>query len=370
MKIIHLVLGKANPKRMNGVNKVVHQLANAQAALGQNVQVWGIANNLIPTYPKRNFETCLFQQYKNKTLCSQLKAAIKTLSNTHIVHIHGAFILEFYQVARLLVQQGVAYVFTPHGSYSEAAMEKNKWVKKIYFQLLEKQLIKKAKIVQLLGTNEWIHLQKMMVVKQAQLIPNGMDFQQIPTNLSPQKSEKLTFGFCGRLAIYHKGLDLMLQGFQQFIQEGGQATLALIGDGKDRPILEKMTTDWGIDDQVVFHGSLFGAKKFHTLHTFDVFLHTSRMEGFPMAVLEAAALSKPCLTSEATNINRYIEQYQAGVALTQNTPRGIAKAMHRFAADYAQNRLKKQGQNAHRMVTTAFNWTTIAQQLQIAYTTQ
>ena len=27
MKIIHIVLGKANPNRMNGVNKVVHNLA-------------------------------------------------------------------------------------------------------------------------------------------------------------------------------------------------------------------------------------------------------------------------------------------------------------------------------------------------------
>ena len=68
MKIIHLVLGKANPERMNGVNKVVHQLAKTQATLGQKVSVWGIANDLIPNYPIRNFKTVLFQQYSNKTV--------------------------------------------------------------------------------------------------------------------------------------------------------------------------------------------------------------------------------------------------------------------------------------------------------------
>jgi len=47
INIIHLVLGKANPQRMNGVNRVVHQLANTQAALGQSVTIWGIANDLI-----------------------------------------------------------------------------------------------------------------------------------------------------------------------------------------------------------------------------------------------------------------------------------------------------------------------------------
>ena len=35
MEIIHIVLGKANPERMNGVNKVVFQLATKQAESGR-----------------------------------------------------------------------------------------------------------------------------------------------------------------------------------------------------------------------------------------------------------------------------------------------------------------------------------------------
>lgn len=367
IKIIHLILGKANPKRMNGVNRVVHQLANTQATLGQAVTIWGIANDLIANYPERNFKTVLFQQNKNKTLCPQLRKAINKLTGNEVVHIHGAFILEFYQVARLLTQKEIPYVFTPHGAFAKAAMQKNKWVKKVYFQLLEKYLIKNAKAVQLLGEGEYNHLGEMTNLGERKLIPNGMDFQQIPVDLVPKKDRTLTFGFLGRLDTYHKGLDLMLKGFKKYLDNGGKGKLALIGDGDDRPALEKLAADLGISENVTFHGALFGLKKFHTLHQFDVFLHTSRMEGFPMAVLEAAALGIPCVTSEATNINSYIRAYNAGIPLSNNTPNCIARIMGICEDFYQQSQLDCLGKNAKNMVEVAFDWKKIAQDLYQTY---
>ena len=367
MKIIHVALGKANPERMNGVNKVVHQLASTQKELGYEVEVWGIANDLIHNYPIREYPTHLFQQYWNKMLCGHLKEAINQLTKDYIIHLHGAFIIEFFQIARLLKKREIGYVFTPHGSFAEAAMEKNKWVKKVYFNLLEKQVIKHAKVVQLLGINEWTYLQKKLPLTNQQLIPNGIDLANLPTNLPSRHKKQLTFGFCGRLDTYHKGLDLLLEGFAQFLLKGGKATLELIGDGKDRPALEKLALKLGIQHEVIFHGALFGLKKFQTIQQFDVFLHTSRMEGFPMAVLEAAALSIPCITSEATNVNTYIRKYMAGIALPNNTPQCIASAMILCADFYQHNQLSIHGENARRMVVTSFDWKHIANKLIKAY---
>lgn len=359
MQIIHIALGKANPERMNGVNKVVHQLASTQKSLGYNVTVWGIANDLEHTYPERNFRTLLFQQQKNKGLAPTLKTALNQLPTTTRVHIHGAFIMEFYQITRILKRNKVPYIFTPHGSFVEAAMKKNKWVKKIYFQLFEKQLIKDAKAIQLLGINEYTHLDKLVQVSHKQLIPNGIDTNKIPNVKSIQKKE-LVFGFCGRIDIYHKGLDLMLEGFQLFLKNGGEGRLELIGDGADKPRLEQLANQLGISKRITFHGALFGLRKFETMKCFDVFLHTSRMEGFPMAVLEAAALSIPCITSEATNINTYINEFDAGFPLSQNTPTNIAHAMEQCAKAFKKQTLHQVGQNGRTMVTTAFDWNNIA----------
>lgn len=367
MKIIHIALGKVNPERMNGVNKVVCQLATTQHTLGYDVTVWGIANDLKHNYPARNFKTVLFQQHKNKMLSPQLKAAIKNLQKDQIVHIHGAFILEFYLIARLLKQAGIPYVFTPHGSFAEAAMQQNKWVKKVYFQVIEKWLVKHAKAVQLLGVNEVVNLDKMGHFTNKKLIPNGIDLTSIPTDIETSRTKGLVFGFCGRIDTNHKGLDLMLKGFQQFLKVNGAATLELIGDGKDRPALEELAAKLGISDNVIFHGALFGLKKFRVLNRFDVFLHTSRMEGFPMAVLEAAALSKPCITSEATNVNAYIREFSAGIALPNNTPQCIASAMSISADFYKQDQLGIYGENARNMVETSFDWKNIATQLVEVY---
>ena len=50
-------MGKANPARMNGVNKVVYQLATRQTAAGLNVAVWGFTKTPEGDYGERNFRT-------------------------------------------------------------------------------------------------------------------------------------------------------------------------------------------------------------------------------------------------------------------------------------------------------------------------
>ena len=66
MGLIHLVLGKANPARMNGVNKVVFQLASRQAASGRDVQIWGITKDQKHNYEERDVETTLFKKRKKQ----------------------------------------------------------------------------------------------------------------------------------------------------------------------------------------------------------------------------------------------------------------------------------------------------------------
>ena len=62
MKIIHIVLGRANPNRMNGVNRVAHNLATAQVNKGSDVSVWGItaSANLPDDELERSYKTKWF----------------------------------------------------------------------------------------------------------------------------------------------------------------------------------------------------------------------------------------------------------------------------------------------------------------------
>lgn len=371
MKIIHIVLGKANPERMNGVNKVAFQLAKNQKELGHDVSVWGIANSLEHNYPSRDFDTKLFLQTNQKfSLNTKIIQAVQQLPKDTTAHLHGAFIPEFYHLSKLFQKQNVPYVYTPHGSLTVAAMQQSKWRKKIYFSLFEKSVIKNAKAVQMLGDQEFSYLDELVKINHKVLIPNGMDLTELPKHIQRPANTELVFNFCGRLDTYHKGLDLMLKGFSIFLKNGNAARLELIGDGKDRPALEQLAKDLGIEEKVIFHGAKYGDEKYQLMAKGDVFLHTSRMEGFPMAVLEAASLGIPCLTSEPTNINRFIREYEAGFAMQDNhTPTTISETMESAFSFFQKKELWAIGENARAMVQEAFDWKNICRELVSVYRT-
>jgi len=351
---------------MNGVNKVANQLATTMTKMGRDIELWGIANTLKHDYPSRNFKTVLFQQSSKKwSLDPALVQAIHQVKNDTVMHFHGSFLPEFFLMSRLLNRRQIPYVYTPHGALTEGAMQKSSLKKKLYFKWIESSIVKNALKVQLLGQGEADHLNTLINTENTCLIPNG---QELPKGgpwkkQKPQRRDALVFGFCGRLDQYHKGLDNLISGFKQYLSKGYQGTLELIGDGKDRVILEKLTNALGLQHSVVFHGALFGDAKFRVLADFDVFMHPSRMEGFPTAVLEAAAMGKPCITSDATNINPYIKTWKAGIPITDSNPENVSTAMA-TALEYHQNgTLHWTGENAKSMVKEAFTWENIANQL-------
>ena len=102
MEIIHLILGKANPNRMNGVNKVVHELATTQVEKGIQPKC-GALPTILYDYPSRIFKTRLFKASKNPFgFDKELKAALLTRTQSAVIHIHGAFLPVFYSVSAFL----------------------------------------------------------------------------------------------------------------------------------------------------------------------------------------------------------------------------------------------------------------------------
>src|SRR5437016_4715658 len=119
MKIIHLVLGKANPNRMNGVNKVAHHHAEYLNKLGYDVEIWGITHSPSKPIIEREVTTRLFRtQFYIRGLDPSLLIAIEKLDGNVLFHIHGALIREFYLVTKMLREKKIGYVYTPHGAFN------------------------------------------------------------------------------------------------------------------------------------------------------------------------------------------------------------------------------------------------------------
>lgn len=368
MKIIHLVLGKANPNRMNGVNKVVNSLANYQFDLGYDVQIWGITHTPHDPVPERAFPTRLFPALKHKLwVHKDIAKALQALPPPTVFHIHGGFIPEFFHVHRLLKKQHIPYLHTAHGAYNTVAMQRSRWLKKVYFTLFEKPLLKHAKALHFIGESELLAIQKVMKNEKSILIPNGQ--QPIPTSISKVRNKIAPiFGFCGRFDIYTKGLDLLLEAFSNFAQHKPFSELWLIGDGPQRAKLEEMAKKLCIEKQVIFWGKKFGHEKKALLQQLDVFFHPSRNEGLPGAVLEAAAMQIPCVVSKESNMGDYIHNFRAGKCLPQNDAAHLLEAMLDMYSIWENP--KHYGviqKNTQLMLRKAFDWKIIAHRMVKTY---
>ena len=361
--IIHIILGKANPNRMNGVNKVVYQLANAQCKIGERVEVWGITKD-----PKsssdysRDFHLRLFKKQRNPfSLDTNLIKAIEDSDQISVFHLHGGFLPEMYALSQSLNLKQKTYVFTPHGSYNLLALRKSHFLKKIYLNFFEKGLLKKAKYVHIIGQSEADSMDYLNLDAKRVLIPNGQVLEKEILFDNKLDSPDINFGFMGRFTVYTKGLDLLLKGFKLYKEKlGGSGKLRLIGSGGEVNKVNKLVKELNLADDVIFMGAKYGEEKKVCLRNLTGFFHPSRNEGMPGAVLEASALGVPCVVSKATNLLNYVVDYHAGFGLKDNSPEYIANAMVKLELRKKSGSIDYMANNAQRMISREFDWQVIA----------
>jgi glycosyltransferase involved in cell wall biosynthesis len=356
MEIIHLVLGKANPNRMNGVNKVVSQLADKQWDHGMNVSIWGITRDHCKNYGERHFKTRLFKKSLNPfSFDPELGKAILEKKGKAVIHLHGGWVPVFSQLAELMGRHGVHYVFTPHGAYNSVAMQRSCLRKKIYFQLFEKSVLKHADKIHCIGQSEVSGLDSIFKTDKVVLLPYGYQAKQQPL-LQGAVGKEMIIGFVGRLDKYTKGLDLLVEAFARLQKDIPASRLWIVGDGPDRRKLEQLIATKDLQATITLFGSKFGPEKDALIQQMQVFAHPSRNEGLPSAVLEAANFGVPCIVSQATNVAHYVEAYKSGITIGNENVTELVEALLKMYAMHQAGEMLSMRRNAQSMVIEAFGW--------------
>ncbi|EJL71861.1 glycosyltransferase [Chryseobacterium populi] len=139
-------------------------------------------------------------------------------------------------------------------------------------------------------------------------INNPVDFDFIDEKLrNSVKPESFKYNFKNVVAIGNlssrKGFDNLLKVFSRLKNEN--ILLHILGDGKDREILHQMKDFLGLK-HVVFHGRQDNPYQF--LKYADLFVLSSRYEGFPNVLLEAGACGTYSLANNCPGgINEIIQ---------------------------------------------------------------
>ena len=130
MKVIHVVQGKVNPNRSNGVNSVIYGLTNAMNNL-VDVEVIGISKGVKPN-------TIILRGKVNVNLFPNNKSALyylKSINNIDIVHLHSVWQWTNVLFSAYLRKVKIPYVLTIHSGLSNDRLRQSKYYFKIIFRL-------------------------------------------------------------------------------------------------------------------------------------------------------------------------------------------------------------------------------------------
>lgn len=140
----------------------------------------------------------------------------------------------------------------------------------------------------------------------------------------------------GRLTR-QKGFDLLLKAFAHpaFSGDFPEAELFILGEGSERPELEKKIRDIGLGKRVTLTG--FRENPYPYYAAADVFALPSRWEGMPNAVLEALACGTPVVSwRDAGAVADVVTDGENGILVGGSDPgdfaAGLARALKLFAA--------------------------------------
>ena len=120
-----------------------------------------------------------------------------------------------------------------------------------------------------------------------------------PLTLTPGKrSEGNTHRFLavGRFSHQHKGFDLLIEAFQIFAQQNSDWTLDIVGEGVEEELYRSLIQKYHLEDRVIIHPFTNNIQEYYSKA--QVYVLSSRWEGFGLVLVEAMAHGLPVISSD------------------------------------------------------------------------
>lgn len=295
------------------------------------------------------------------TSLSNLHFSIKEITDEfypEIIVFEGVYEHAFLKLVYECWTNNIPYVVVPRSALTLEG-QNNKRLKKIIGNMLFfGRFIRRAKAIQFLTIDE----KKDSLIykeKQAYIIPNGIEKRETQIKRNRTK-EKIIINYIGRVEIYQKGLDILIEACAKVRQElvDNHVEINIFGPDRDdsKSKMKTMIKKNNLEKIILLHEAVFGDEKKEILLQSDVFIMTSRCEGLSMGLIEALAYGIPCLITKGTNLKDEVEKFDAGWTADNNID-SVSEMLSTFLEQLS--RINEKGENA-LILSQQYEWDSIA----------
>jgi glycosyltransferase involved in cell wall biosynthesis len=144
------------------------------------------------------------------------------------------------------------------------------------------------------------------------------------------ESERFAVGWIGRMTAV-KRTDDILVAFKRLRDEGVDAVLCLVGDGPDRPHLERRAHELGVIRDTLFVGYQEDVAPFYA--AFDALVLPSSNEGTPVSAIEALAAGRPVVATRVGGVPDVVQEGEDGFLVEPGATDELADRLAELARD-------------------------------------
>ncbi|MDY6897395.1 MAG: glycosyltransferase family 4 protein [Cyanobacteriota bacterium] len=274
------------------------------------------------------------------------------IKQRRIPHLHNHFGDSSCSVAMLAAALGgFSYSFTLHGPY-------------IFFQPYHWRLDEKINRALFISCISYYCRSQAMIFApidkwdNMHIVHCGIDPELFQPISHQGQGKRLLY--VGRLAAA-KGLPILLQSLLTLKQQHSDVILTVVGDGSDRTLLEQMTVDLGLSNNVNFVGYKSQAEVRKYFEETDVFVLSSFAEGVPVVLMEAMAAGVPVVAPQIAGVSELVENGISGYIVPAGDTASLAQSIEKLL-DSSELRAKL-GTAGRTKVEKEFNINLEAQKL-------
>lgn len=180
------------------------------------------------------------------------------------------------------------------------------------------------------------------------LIHNGLDHELLRPDR--KKTAHPSIIYLGRLKKY-KRIERLINAFAEVSKRIPESRLTIVGSGNEKNELEKMVREKNLNQAVNFRGFVSETEKVQILSESWMYVTPSIVEGWGLAVLEAAACGTPAIAFNVPGLNKAIIDGQTGY-LVRNQQELVSSMIKVLQDQPLRTKLSRQAQ----AWSEQFNW--------------